>query len=479
LKTEEPSALRPPKEGGSTNGVLRTTVVSEPTDTQPSRSDKYVEAGPIKRSRALRALYWIVWFCALPILAASFVIWGLSPAGGAESSGLVGWLQSLVRSQPVPVGIVLFTVIEVALWAVRHRLPFAKHAQPPLRADLPSRVRVAFERARSLIDEAESILAVHDKAVTRDLTVQERETLRRDIAELREAMEQVPFDEPAFEVALGRADGAIEVRLGRWRKSEVREYAEAIIMAVAVAFGLRAVVIEAFKIPSGSMIPTLMVGDHIFVNKFIYGPAIPFTHSRLWSAMPPKRGDVMVFAFPEHPEQDFIKRVIAIEGDKLEARSGRPILNGWEVPNCVVGPWSYEDYDAGVSRHVGDLAVEYLGEETYLTFYDRSSYSQTYQGPFYVKKGEVWVMGDNRNNSHDSRMWFNGQGGGVPYDNIRGRALFVWLSVGESGVDWSRFGNSVMGKPTLPPSAKDLAPAFEQCLKSRPAVTWPPAASPH
>jgi signal peptidase I len=318
---------------------------------------------------------------------------------------------------------------------------------------------------------------LHDKAVTRELTVQERETLRRDIAELREAMEQVPFDEPAFEVALGRADGAIEVRLGRWRKSEVREYAEAIIMAVAVAFGLRAVVIEAFKIPSGSMIPTLMVGDHIFVNKFIYGPAIPFTHSRLWSAMPPKRGDVMVFAFPEHPEQDFIKRVIAIEGDKLEARSGRPILNGWEVPNCVVGPWSYEDYDAGVSRHVGDLAVEYLGEETYLTFYDRSSYSQTYQGPFYVKKGEVWVMGDNRNNSHDSRMWFNGQGGGVPYDNIRGRALFVWLSVGESGIDWSRFGNSVMGKPTLPPSAKDLAPAFEQCLKSRPAVTWPPAAS--
>jgi signal peptidase I len=292
-------------------------------------------------------------------------------------------------------------------------------------------------------------------------------------------MSRVPFDRDAFEAALGRADGEVEVHLGPWRKSEVREYVEAIVMAVAVAFALRAFVIEAFKIPSGSMIPTLMVGDHIFVNKFSYGPAIPFTQSRVWSAMPPRRGDVIVFAFPEHPEQDFIKRVIAIEGDKLEARSGHPVINGWEVPSCRVGSWAYSDYDSPITRHEGDLFVEYLGTEVFLTFYDRSSgmFPET-QGPFQAQKGEVWVMGDNRNNSHDSRMWYGGRGGGVPFANIRGRALFVWLSVSDSGVDYSREGAPVMGLPRLPPAAAALLPELDACLKARPAVTNPPPPSP-
>ena len=292
-------------------------------------------------------------------------------------------------------------------------------------------------------------------------------------------MGRVPFDEHVFMDALARADGEVDIRLGRWRKSEVREYIEAIFMAVAVAFALRAFVIEAFKIPSGSMIPTLMVGDHIFVNKFSYGPAIPFTRARVWTDMPPKRGDVIVFEFPEHPEQDFIKRVIAIEGDKLEARNGHPILNGWEVPSCRVGSWTYSDYDSPITRHEGDLVVEYLGDQSFLTFYDHASgMFPEYQGPYFAKKGEVWVMGDNRNNSHDSRMWFGGQGGGVPFDNIKGRALFVWLSFSDNGVDWSREGAPVMGRARLPPSASALAPAFENCLRTRPAITSPPAPVP-
>ena len=311
------------------------------------------------------------------------------------------------------------------------------------------RLRGSFERARALLDEADMILARHDKAVVRDLAAKERDRLRSQLEELRDAMDRVPFDEHGFLESLAHADGEIDVHLSRWRKSEVREYLEAILMAVAVAFALRAFVIEAFKIPSGSMIPTLMVGDHIFVNKFSYGPAIPYTHSRVWTHMPPQRGDVMVFAFPEHPEQDFIKRVIAIPGDKLEARNGHPIINGWEVPSCRVGPWTYTDYDSPISRHEGDLYVEYLGDESYLTFYDHASrgFPDEYQGPYYAKEGEVWVMGDNRNNSHDSRMWFGGQGGGVPFENIRGRALFVWLSVSDNGLDWSREGVARDGAP--------------------------------
>jgi signal peptidase I len=428
---------------------------------------------PSGSSRLFRLLYWSVWFVLAPAVLACVSIWALSPAGSAEGSGVLGWAQSMVRAQPVPIGIILFTFYEVVLWAVRHRLPLASHAHPPLRADLPPRLRGPFERGRSLIDEAEMILTKHAKGVVRELTAKERERLRDELVTLRDSMERVPFDEDIFMDALTRADGEVDVRLGRWRKSEVREYVEAIVMAVAVAFALRTFVVEAFKIPSGSMIPTLMVGDHIFVNKFSYGPAIPYTHSRVWTSMPPRRGDVIVFAFPEHPEQDFIKRVIAVEGDKLEARSGHPIINGWEVPSCRVGNYVYNDYDSPISRHEGDLYVEYLGDESYLTFYDRGGFPEV-QGPYFAKSGEVWVMGDNRNNSHDSRMWFGGRGGGVPFENIRGRALFVWLSVSDNGIDWSREGAPVMGRPRLPPPARALEPQLENCLRTRPAITQPP-----
>jgi signal peptidase I len=483
LKTDEPpqagdgehseADVDRPLPHGRTNGVAKAHSIDV---VQAAAPRTVAELPPVKRSRLLRLVYWVVWFGALPIVLACLLIWALTPQGGLElSPGVLGWMQSLVHAQPVPVGIVLFTVIEIALWAVRHQLPFARHAHPPLRSDLPPGLRPKFDRARMLIDEAEMILSKHSKGVVRMLTARERERLGADLDALRRAMDRVPFDEEAFIEALSRADAEIDVRLGRWRKSEVREYLEAIVMAVAVAFALRAFVIEAFKIPSGSMIPTLMVGDHIFVNKFSYGPAIPYTHSRVWTSMPPHRGDVMVFAFPEKPDQDFIKRVVAIGGDKLEARNGHPIINGWEVPSCRVGTWSYSDYDSAITQHEGDLYVEYLDHESYLTFYDRASgVFPENQGPYFAKKGEVWVMGDNRNNSHDSRMWFAGQGGGVPFENIRGRALFVWLSVSDNGVDWSREGAPVMGRPRLPPSASGLEAQFEQCLRSKPPVTEAP-----
>jgi signal peptidase I len=483
LTTEEPprnddDGVHPGHAGGvpreATNGVssARPHLRADVADA----TDALAAEGLVpKRSRLFRYSYWGLWFVALPIVLSCLMVWALTPPSGAEVNGVLGWMQTMVRAQPVPVGIVLFTVFEIVLWGARHQLPLARHAHAPLRGDLPQHLRGSFERARSLLDEAEMILARNEKAVVRDLTGRERERMRVDLEALRESMESVPFNPQAFMGALARADGEVDLRLGRWRKSEVREYVEAILMAVAVAFALRAFVIEAFKIPSGSMIPTLMVGDHIFVNKFSYGPAIPYTKSRVWTTMPPHRADVMVFAFPEHPEQDFIKRVIALPGDKLEAKNGHPIINGWEVPSCRVGAWSYSDYDSPVTRHEGDLYVEYLGDESYLTFYDHASGAfPEYQGPFKAKEGEVWVMGDNRNNSHDSRMWFGGQGGGVPFENIRGRALFVWLSVSDNGIDWSREFAPVMGRPRVPPAARGLEPQLEQCLRSRPAVTQPP-----
>lgn len=444
-----------------------------------SRHDLHKGQPPPKK--ILRTLYWAIWFVLAPFALSCILVWALTPPSGIDHGGALGWIEGWVREQPVPVGIVTFTLIAMAMWAARHHLPLAYHAHPPLRSDLPKAMRGPFERARALLEEAETILEKNHAAVVKDLSSKERDKLRADLDGLADAMEREPFDEEGFVDALVKADGEVDIRLGRWRKSEVREYAESILVAIAVAMALRAFVVEAFKIPSGSMIPTLQVGDHIFVNKFTYGPAIPWTKKRIWSRMPPERGDVIVFAYPEHPDQDFIKRVIATPGDKLEARGGHPIINGWEVPSCYAGGYTYVEQQDG-SRHEGEVFVEFLEDEAYLTLYDRQSPQTDYQGPYYVKPGEVWVMGDNRNNSHDSRVWWGGTGGGVPYENIKGRALFVWLSVADT-MDWSRIFAPVMGRPpgkgpfgALPTTMKNVEPAIDKCLRERPPLdrTRPP-----
>ena len=430
-------------------------------------------------TRAARLAFWALWFGALPLGFAALVVLGLSPASGVEATGGFAWLEVFVREQPVPVGIGAFALMNVAVGFARRKLPLASYAYPPLRADIPEDMRGPYERANALLDEADLILSTHSRAVTRDLTAKERDKLKVDLNALRTAMGRSPFESEPFVEALVKADGEVDIRLGRGRKSELREYAESIIVAVGVALGLRTFVVEAFKIPSGSMIPTLQIGDHIFVNKLSYGPSIPFTLKRAWSSMPPDRGDVMVFQYPEKPEQDFIKRVIALPGDKLEAKNGHPIINDWEVPHCYVGVYSYEEPGGLLGHHDGELFVEFLADEAYLTLYDRASggYGE-YQGPFVVKPGEVYVMGDNRNNSHDSRMWFGGAGGGVPFENIRGRALFVWLSYADQRLDASRLGAPVMGRPRLPLAMVGLEPALSKCLRERPALdrTTPPRA---
>lgn len=431
--------------------------------------------GPSLAQRLGRLAYWWVWYIALPLALAGLFVWALTPPSGIEHQDFIGTIEGFVREQPVPVGIVAFTLFEILLWQIRDRLPLAGYAFPPIRQDVPREARGTFERARQLLEEADMVQARNEDLIVRDLSARERSELSAALSALRDAMAATPFSTDDLSDAAIKADTEIQRKLGRWRKSEVREYLESIFVAVAVAMALRAFVIEAFKIPSGSMIPTLMVGDHIFVNKFTYGPALPWSDARFWTVMPPKRGDIIVFAYPEQPSQDFIKRTIALPGDKLEARGGHPWINDWEVPHCKVGTYTYDDVDMPLGRHEGELDVEFLEDQAFLTFYDRSGASG-YQGPFFVKPGEVYVMGDNRNNSHDSRMWWGGQGGGVPFPNIRGRALFVWLSVSDAGFDWSRLGAPVMGRPRLAPSMKSLQGDLDKCMRERPPLskTHPP-----
>jgi signal peptidase I len=181
-------------------------------------------------------------------------------------------------------------------------------------------------------------------------------------------------------------------------RSIVREYVEAALWALIITLFLRAFVIQAFRIPSESMKDTLLVGDFLFVNKFEYGPKIPFTHTRLPGLRQPKRGDVIVFQFPQDPSKDFIKRCVATGGETVEIKNKQVAVNG--VP-----------LSEGYTIHT-DPSVKPAGYE----------YRDNY-GPYTVPPAELFMMGDNRDNSNDSRYW-----GPLEMDLVKGRAMFIYWS---------------------------------------------------
>jgi len=198
-------------------------------------------------------------------------------------------------------------------------------------------------------------------------------------------------------------------------KSKVQEYAEAIIIAILIAFFIRTFVVQAFKIPSGSMKPTLLIGDHILVSKFIYGVKIPYFRKTLIPVRDPKRGEIIVFIYPEDRSKDFIKRVIGVAGDTIEIRNKKIFLNG--MP--------YEDkYGVYVDGFVIPGAIQ-----------PRDNF-----GPVTVPKGSVFTMGDNRDQSYDSRFW-----GFVDLKDVMGKAYVIYWSWDkeERSLRWNRLGSLI------------------------------------
>lgn len=464
----------------------------EASDESPAVA-KPPAPGLTEAPRILRYLFYVIWLFAVPSTLAITAVSLLKPSPLLIHS--VGAVRRFVSEQQVPATIMFFTLFAMLLWRLRHILPFAGIAGVAGRTDLPARLRSKYDEASQLLVESRRILANRREDIKRKLSRKERESIEKALDGLEAVMREEKLPEDKFSSALAKAHTLVAEHLGRWRKGELREYAESISVAVAVALILRFFVIEAFKIPSGSMIPTLMIGDHIFVAKYAYGPLLPRSDTRLYDSLPPQRGDVMVFKFPENKQQDFIKRVIALPGDTLEAINGRPVINGWLVPHCKVGKLELPN---GARGH---LYVEYLTDKAYLTMFDdpqstdmcetdancggarscRGGICGLLQGPFNVAENEVWVMGDNRNNSHDSRSWQGGMGAGVPFENIKGRAMFVWWSWDpRGGVALDRLFVNVMGDPKLPPGvSNDLVLGLQKCLRERPPPeqTTPPRAA--
>lgn len=176
-------------------------------------------------------------------------------------------------------------------------------------------------------------------------------------------------------------------------KSHVREWVESIVIALVLALFIRAFFIQAFRIPSGSMRMTLIEGDRLMVNKLRYGPKFPFTNYRLPGFSHPKRGDIIVFRFPVDHKKDFIKRLIALEGETVEIKEGDIFIDGKKVVDPVIDGLQY--YNRGEYGHEGSKIQ--------------------------VPSGHVFVLGDNSGSSHDSRYW-----GFVPKEDIIGKAELIY-----------------------------------------------------
>lgn len=426
----------------------------------------------------------LVWFVLVPLGLTIVTISSLSDPYAVMSDGLLSGVRWFVTEQKVPALIVFFVLFETLVYSLRYHLPLAAEVGVAGRPGLPKAYRQEFEAAGQLLDEVARLKKTNQKALDESLDPKVREELDASLQRLADVMDAPKFSPEEFRAAYDRASELTAKHLSQWQRGEVREYTESILIAVGVALLLRAFVIEAFKIPSGSMLPTLQISDHIFVNKLSYGPTLPFSSTRLFEDLPPQRGDVVVFEYPDenldNPRQNFIKRAIAMPGDILETRGGHPVINGWEIPSCRVGSYSFNESSGYPTT--GELFVEFFGEYSYLTLYEhyRPESENDREGPYHVGENEFWVLGDNRNSSSDSRRWHNGQGAGVPYENVKGKAMFVWLSFNQTGQDafgvtWDRLFTNVMGDPRLPKEADpELTKGIERCLKQRPSRTMPP-----
>jgi signal peptidase I len=303
----------------------------------------------------------------------------------------------------------------------------------------PSGLKAWLKRRRKL-KEAKQFLRETERLVRRYGKKLDEAALRKikdAQTELRTLLHSGDFQ--AIEQSAKQLDEAVDRSLGKYKKSASREYFESIIVAVLIALTLRAFAVEAFKIPSGSMIPTLEIGDQIFVNKFIYGFRLPFTLFKFAEFTRPRPGEVIVFIFPNNHDKDYIKRVIGTPGDTVEVKNGQIYLNGAPTPRQFdPGPCEFWDRDAQgewADRQTRcERYTEIIGEHRHPAIFAVDGHSHAADfGPHVVSPDHVFVMGDNRDNSYDSRMW-----GEVPMSYIKGRAMFVWWSWSKDGPNWSR-----------------------------------------
>ncbi len=238
--------------------------------------------------------------------------------------------------------------------------------------------------------------------------------------------------------ALGAGGGPVEPAQleAVLKEPTLVEYSKSFFPVILAVLLLRSFLVEPFRIPSGSMMPTLLVGDFILVNKYEYGIRLPVLNAKVLDLGSPQRGDVVVFRFPKDPSIDYIKRVVGVPGDHIEYRNKTLYVNSEQVAQIPAG--SYIGSGSGLSMSGADVRREALGdvEHDILVVPNMRGVS----ADVVVPDGHYFVMGDNRDNSNDSRYW-----GFVPDQNLVGKAFMIWMNWDSAagGIAWNRIGDSI------------------------------------
>jgi signal peptidase I len=425
-------------------------------------------------SRALAAF----WFGIFPALLAALVLKYLVPPvvlGGHETlrDGF-----GFVREHPVPVGVGLFFLFAALVRYWRFALPSGRYLTA-LGSHAAERIPAASRRAYADPASLDALLASTRvrRRLERTLSAERLADLDEQIAELRGGL--AGDDESAVREYAAAARGIaapILARHGRW---ELVSLALSIGAVALATYAVRSRVFETYSVLSGSMLPTLAPQDLVLGNRLAYRTSGGDPNARL-----PRRGDMIVFksrsvdnAQQEDAPEFLVKRVIGLPGDRMSMRNGIPVINGWTVPFCDAAEYLYV-VPGGENGLSGRLLVEFLEDRSYLTVHAAGAppFTATYE----VKPGEVFVLGDNRNNSSDSRAWNAGHGGGVPLGAIEARVQ--WFLAGRrSDLSWD-LGRLLKPVASLATTihldrvkVAQVQEGIDRCMKKRPTETKPPA----
>lgn len=221
-----------------------------------------------------------------------------------------------------------------------------------------------------------------------------------------------------------------------YKEPVIVEYARSFFPVILAVLILRSFMVEPFRIPSGSMMPTLLSGDFILVNKYTYGIRLPVLNKKVFGLGEPERGDVVVFRYPKNPSVDYIKRVVGVSGDTISYFGKQVYVNGELAKQTSLG--TFTTTGEGLHMTGADKRKENLAGVEHQILVDRGRASM--EGEFIVPEGQYFVMGDNRDNSNDSRVW-----GFVPDENLVGRAFMIWMNWDgvQNRVSWERVGSFI------------------------------------